>query len=319
MQAYILRRVILGALTGLLVSLLIFTLLRIAPGDVAMMIATADDPNAQVTDETLDAIRLQLGLDASLPEQYFTWLRDMVTLDWGTSLYHGESIWSTFKEKMPVTFELVIMTVTMATIFGIPIGIVMALKQDTWMDYSLRIFSLAGLSMPNFWTATLLLVGGMYLLDWNPRLQYVSFFEDPGANLRQFMWPALILSYAGTATRARMMRSTMLEVLRQDYIRTAHAKGLRGFVVTYRHALKNAFIPVITIIGVSIAVTMGGSVIIERIFVLPGIGNMLVEGMNNRDYPVVQSLVLIFAMWIVLVNLLVDLTYGWLDPRIRFS
>ena len=234
-------------------------------------------------------------------------------------MYHGEAIWDTFKKKIPVTFELVLMTVTMATVFGIPIGIVMALKQDTWIDYFLRIFSLAGLSMPNFWTATLLLVGGMYLLDWNPRLQYVSFVEDPLANLRQFCWPALILSYAGTATRARMMRSTMLEVLRQDYIRTAHAKGLRSFVVTYRHALKNAFIPVITIIGVSIAVTMGGSVIIERIFVLPGIGNMLVEGMNNRDYPVVQSLILVFAMWIVLVNLIVDLTYGWLDPRIRYS
>ncbi|MQF48738.1 ABC transporter permease [SAR202 cluster bacterium AC-647-N09_OGT_505m] len=319
MQAYILRRVILGMLTGALVSLLIFALLRIAPGDVAMMIATQDDPNAAVTEADLEEIRIQLGLNASLPMQYITWMANVMTLDWGVSLYHGEAIWDTFKKKIPVTFELVLMTVTMATVFGIPIGIVMALKQDTWIDYFLRIFSLAGLSMPNFWTATLLLVGGMYLLDWNPRLQYVSFVEDPLANLRQFCWPALILSYAGTATRARMMRSTMLEVLRQDYIRTAHAKGLRSFVVTYRHALKNAFIPVITIIGVSIAVTMGGSVIIERIFVLPGIGNMLVEGMNNRDYPVVQSLILVFAMWIVLVNLIVDLTYGWLDPRIRYS
>jgi peptide/nickel transport system permease protein len=318
MQRYIMRRLILGALTGVLVSLLIFALLRIAPGDVAMMIATQDDPNASVTEEQLNAIREQLGLDTALPVQYFTWLKEMVTLDWGVSLYHGEGIWTTFKGKLPVTLELAIMSVTLSTVLGIPIGIIMALKQDTRMDYFLRIFSLAGLSIPNFWIATMLLVGGMYILDWNPRLQYKSLGEDPMGNMSQFIWPSMIIGYSAMATKARMMRSTMLEVLRQDYIRTAHAKGLRYYIVVTRHAMKNALLPVVTVVGLSIAGILGGSVIIERIFNLPGMGNMLVEGMNNRDYPVVQTLVLIFAMWIVLVNLLVDLSYGWLDPRVRF-
>jgi len=218
-----------------------------------------------------------------------------------------------------VTFQLVIMTVTLATIIGIPVGIIMALKQDTWIDYVLRIISLAGLSMPSFWIATMLLVGGMYVFDWNPRLQYVSFTEDPIANLSQFFWPAMVLGFATSATRARMMRSSMLEVLRQDYIRTAKSKGLSTFVVTIRHAMKNALLPVMTIIGLSIAGALGGSVIMERIFSLPGMGNFLIEGMQYRDYAVVQSLVLIFAMWVVLVNLVVDLSYGWLDPRVRLD
>jgi len=320
MQRYILRRLLLGALTGLLVSLLIFSILRIAPGDVAMMIAldmTGDED--LVTEAQLERIRDDLGLDAPLPVQYWEWVSSWVTGDWGRSMFSEENIWGNFKAKMPVTLQLVIMTVTLATIVGIPIGIIMALKQDTWVDYVLRIFSLGGLSMPAFWTATLLLAVGMYVFSWSPEIGYIPIFEDPIGNMKQFIWPAMVLGYVGTATRSRMMRSSLLEVLRQDYIRTAHAKGLRGFVVTYRHAMKNALLPVITIIGVSIAVTMGGSVIIERIFVLDGIGNMLVQGMNQRDFPVVQSLVLMFSLWVVGVNLLVDLSYGMLDPRVRFD
>ena len=319
MQRYIARRLVLGALTGVLVSLLIFAIMRIAPGDVALMIAMADGEEVEFTQLQIDDIREQMVLNRPLPIQYLTWMRDMLTLDWETSLFNDRRIWDEFKRKMPVTFELVIMTVTLATIIGIPILVIMALKQDTWMDYALRIFSLAGLSMPSFWTATLLLVGGRYFLNWNPRLGYTSFLDDPAGNLSQYLWPSLVPGYAGIATRARMMRSSLLEVLRQDYIRTAHAKGLRYFLVITRHAMKNAMLPVVTIIGVSVAVTMGGSVIMERIFNLPGMGNFLVEGMNNRDYPVVQSLIFVFALWVVFVNLLVDLTYGWLDPRIRYE
>ena len=209
--------------------------------------------------------------------------------------------------------------ITLSTLLGIPTGIIMALKQDTWLDYGLRVFSLAGLSIPNFWIATMLLVVGMYVFNWNPRLGYTSFTGDPLGNISQYMWPAMIVGYSAMATKARMMRSTMLEVLRQDYIRTAHAKGLRYFVVVTRHAMKNALLPVVTIVGLSVAAILGGSVIMERIFNLPGMGNFLVEGMNNRDYPVVQTLVLIFSMWIVSINLVVDLTYGWLDPRVRFD
>ena len=321
MQQYVARRLILGALTGVLVSLMIFAILRIAPGDVAMMIALSESggDEIEITDEQLEDLREQLGLNVPLPQQYLEWMGGWVTGDWGTSLFRQHNVFAQFKEKVWVTVELVVIAQTIAVCVGIPAGIIMALRRDTWIDYAVRVFSLAGLSVPSFWSATLLLVVGMYAFDWNPRLQFVPFTEDPMANLSQFFWPAIMLGYVSSATKARMMRSTMLEVLRQDYIRTAHAKGLRSFVVTYRHAMKNAFIPVITVFGITLAAAMGGSVIIERIFSLPGMGNFLVEGMNQRDYPVVQSLVLFFALWVVLINLLVDLTYGWLDPRIRYN
>ena len=173
--------------------------------------------------------------------------------------------------------------------------------------------------MPSFWSATLLLVGGAYIFNWNPPLGYVSFFDDPWTNINQFIWPALMLGYISAAAKARIMRSTMLEVLSQDYIRTAHAKGLGAFVVTSRHALKNAFIPVVTVIGITTALALGGSVVMERIFTLPGIGSYIVEGMLSRDFPVVQSMVLVFAVFVVLINLLVDISYGWLDPRVRYD
>jgi len=321
MQAYLARRIILGGMTALLVSLLIFAILRIAPGDVAMMIAMeiTGGEASDITEEDLQAIRESVGLNAPLPQQYINWLFDILRLDWGTSMFSGTEVLDEFKSRIPITLQLVIMAQGLAISLGIPAGVIMALRRDTWIDYTVRIFSLAGLSVPSFWTATLLLVGGMYLLDWNPRLKYVPFFDDPVENLKQFIWPAVMLGYISSATQARMMRSTMLEVLRQDYIRTAHAKGLKSFVVVYRHTLKNALIPVVTVIGVTFALTMGGSIIIEQIFSLPGIGRLMIEGMNQRDYPVVQSLVTVFSMWVVFVNLLVDLTYGVLDPRVRYD
>ncbi len=321
MQRYVANRLIQGALTGLLVSVLIFAILRIAPGDVAMMIALEMTGGEEdlVTEEQLEKIREDVGLNAPIHMQYLTWIGGWVTGDWGESMFSNEGIWENFRRKLPVTLELALIATGLSTALGLPAGIIMAVKRDTWIDYTLRIWSLSGLSIPNFWLATMVLVVGMYIFEWSPQIGFVPFLDDPSGNLSQFFWPALIVGFSSMVTKARMMRSTMLEVLRQDYIRTAHAKGLRGTVVTYRHALKNAFIPVITVIGFSIAGIIGGSVIMERIFVLDGIGNMLVEGMNQRDYPVVQSLVLLFSMWIVAVNLLVDLSYGWLDPRIRYD
>lgn len=321
MRRYLVRRLIFGAMTGVLVSLLIFTLLRIAPGDVALAIATQQSGGeaSLVTEAQVEKIRESLGLKAPLHVQYWEWMSGFLTGDWGTSLYNRRNVFEEYSKKMPVTLELVIMAQTLAMIMGIPAGILMALKRDTWVDYVVRVVSLAGLSVPAFWSATLFLVAGAYLLNWNPPLGYVPLFEDPGKNLQQFFWPALMLGYISAATKSRMMRSTMLEVLRQDYIRTAHAKGLAARVVVFRHALKNAFIPVITVIGITLALGLGGSVIIERIFSLPGMGNYLVEGMQQRDYPVVQSLILVFSGIVVLINLLVDLSYGWLDPRVRYE
>jgi len=316
MWEYVIRRLFLGALTMVLVSMMIFMIMRIAPGDVAMMIL-GEEEGATFTQEDIDYIRGELGLDRPLPVQYVVWLKDMVVLDWGTSLFDETSIWDEFFKRVPLTLQLVTMTVGISVLMGIPAGIIMALRQDTWIDYVVRIFSLSGLSIPNFWIATMMIMGGMLWFNWSPRLEYVSFFENPQGNLALFFFPAFALGWSSMATKSRMMRSTMLEVLRQDYIRTANAKGLRYYVVVYRHALKNALLPVITVIGMSIALSMGGSVIIESIFMLPGIGQYLVEGMNLRDYPVVQNLVMVFAGWVVITNLIVDLTYGWLDPRIR--
>ena len=320
MQAYIIRRLLLACLTVAMVSTLIFAILRIAPGDVALMVYTQGDESIQEIDPVaLEAIRVQLGVDVPLFQQYTTWVTNMLMLDWGESYFHGGKVFDDWKRKLPITLQLAFMTITISTIIAIPIGIMMALRQDTWLDYTLRIVSLGGISIPSFWFATMILVVGLYFFSWSPRLDYVSFGEDPWENIKMFIFPALTLGWVTSATKSRMMRSSMLEVLRQDYIRTAHAKGLRYYIVVIRHALKNALLPVITIIGISFALIAGGSVIIETIFQLPGIGRFLVEAMNQRDYNIVQALVAFFSVWIIFANLLVDLTYGVVDPRVRYD
>ena len=320
MQAYIIRRLLLACLTVAMVSTLIFAILRIAPGDVALMVYTQGDESIQEIDPVaLEAIRVQLGLDVPLFQQYTTWVTNMLMLDWGESYFHGGKVFDDWKRKLPITLQLAFMTITISTIIAIPIGIMMALRQDTWLDYTLRIVSLGGISIPSFWFATMILVVGLYFFSWSPRLDYVSFGEDPWENIKMFIFPALTLGWVTSATKSRMMRSSMLEVLRQDYIRTAHAKGLRYYIVVIRHALKNALLPVITIIGISFALIAGGSVIIETIFQLPGIGRFLVEAMNQRDYNIVQALVAFFSVWIIFANLLVDLTYGVVEPRVRYD
>ena len=320
MATYIINRLFQGAISVLVVSVVIFLLMRVAPGDVALMVISQgeEDFNPEDVDPiALERIQKLLGLDRPLHEQYLVWLGNVVTLDWGVSFYTNKPIMEEFKSRAPVTLQLGLYTVVLSVILGIPLGIVMALKQDTWRDYVGRVFSLGGLSMPNFWIATLVIAAGVYLFSWSPRITYSHPWDDLWANIAILFWPALIGGYSSLGTKARMMRSTMLEVLRQDYIRTANAKGLRHFVVIYRHAMKNALLPVITVIGISMAVIIGGSVIMETIFQLPGIGVYLVRGMNQRDFPVVQSMVAIIAVWIILTNIVVDVAYAWLDPRIR--
>jgi peptide/nickel transport system permease protein len=317
MAEYVARRLLLGVLTAFLVSLLIFALLRIAPGDVVDAILGGE--GELYSDEVRQTLRQQLGLNRPLPVQYITFMRDFVTFNWGVSLRNRTDIWGQVKAKLPITLQLALTTVTISLLLGIPAGVVMALKQDTWIDYVVRVVSLAGLSIPNFWTGTMIILGGAFYFNWSPRLEYISPFEDLRANFIMFLWPALATAWVTQATKARMMRSTMLEVLRQDYIRTAHSKGLRYFVVVYRHAMKNALLPVVTIIGINVALILGGSVIIETLFQLPGMGRYLVLSLQSWDYPVVQTLTLFFSMWIIVTNLVVDLSYGWLDPRVRFD
>lgn len=317
MLQYTLRRLFLGLLTALLVSVIVFVILRIAPGDVVDVILGGED--AFYSQETEELLREQLGLNKPLYEQYFIFMYDFVRLDWGESLVDSKPIWPQIQQKLPITLQLAVMTVAMAVLFGIPVGVIMALRQDSWLDYFLRIVSLGGLSIPSFWTGTMIILVGTLYFNWSPRLEYVSPLADPRGNFIMFLWPALATGWVSQATKARMMRSTMLEVLRQDYIRTAHAKGLRYMVVVYRHAMKNALLPVVTIIGITVALTVGGSVIMETIFLLPGMGSFLVYSLSRWDYPAVQTLVLFFAGWIVVTNLLVDLSYGWLDPRVRYD
>ena len=321
MKEYLIRRLLFGALTVFIVSALIFALLRIAPGDVALLIAEANSggEGIDVSEEDLEEIREKLGLNDPLHIQYFGWITGFVVGDWGESLFTGRDVFDEFKLKFPVTLELVIFSQIIAIALGLPAGILMALKQNSWIDYVIRILSLAGLSLPSFWSATLLLLGGAYFFMWNPQLGSFPLTEEPWQNKQQYFWPAMMLGYISAATKARMMRSTMLEVLRQDYIRTAKAKGLTQYVVTARHALKNAFIPVITVIGITTALSLGGSVVMERVFSMPGLGGFILEGMLSRDFPIVQSIVLFFAMAVIFVNLLIDISYGWFDPRVRYQ
>lgn len=321
MHRYLARRLIFGVLTALLVSVLVFALMRIAPGDVAQSVAAqqAGGEEGTVSEEDLERIREALGLNEPLHIQYLSWMGGFVMGNWGDSLFTKRPVFDEFKKKIAVTVEIVVTSELIAIALGIPAGVLMALRQDSKTDYVIRILSLAGLSIPSFLSATLLLVFGAYLLRWSPPIGYVPLWEDPVVNFKQFIWPAVMVGYISAATKARMMRSTMLEVMRQDYIRTAHAKGLREYVVTARHALKNAFIPVITVIGITMALSLGGSVVIERVFELPGIGRYILDGMLQRDYPVVQSLVLVFASAVIVVNLVVDISYGWLDPRVRYQ
>ncbi len=321
MHRYLVRRLIFGVLTAILVSLLVFALMRIAPGDVAQSIAAqqAGGEEGTVSEEDLERIREAIGLNRPLHIQYLSWIGGFAVGDWGNSLFTKRPVFTEFKKKAIVTLELVVLSQIIAIALGLPAGVLMALKQDTKIDYVVRIISLAGLSIPSFWTAILFLVAGAYFFRWNPPFGYIEFIDDPMGNMSQFVWPAIMVGYISAAAKARMMRSTMLEVLRQDYIRTAHAKGLREYAVTMRHALKNAFIPVVTVIGITTALSLGGSVVMERVFVLPGIGSYIVDGMLQRDYPVVQSMVLVFATAVIFVNLLVDLSYGWLDPRVRYQ
>lgn len=321
MKEYLIRRLLFGVLTLFTVSGLIFALLRIAPGDVALMIAEANSggEGIDVSEEDLALIREKLGLNAPLHMQYYNWLTGYVVGDWGDSLFTGRDVFDEFKLKFPVTLELVIFSQVIAIFLGLPAGIIMALRQDSWLDYTIRITSLAGLSLPSFWSATLLLLGGAYFFTWNPELGSFHITEEPWQNIQQFFWPSMMLGYISASTKARMMRSTMLEVLRQDYIRTAKAKGLTEYVVTARHALKNAFIPVITVIGITTALALGGSVVMERVFSMPGLGSFILEGMLARDFPIVQSITLFFAISVVFVNLLIDISYGWFDPRVRYQ
>ena len=323
MRVYVLRRLLQGALTLVLVSIAIFVTLRAAPGDVADLAAAGGaGPEATASagsEGERAALRTELGLDRPLWRQYAGWLSSMVTLDWGESLFTGRSVWGDFLRRLPVTLQLSAMGLAVTLALGIPLGVAAALRQDTWVDYAVRVFALGGVSLPHFWIATLALLVGVRYFTWSPPVGYQSPLTDPWGNLSQFLWPALVLGYSGAGLLTRMTRYAVLEVMRQEYVRTAWAKGIHPADVVQRHILRNALLPVITVAGIAFATLISGSVVLEQVFALPGTGLYLLEAVKFRDYAVVQPVIVFFAAWVVLVNLAVDMLYTWLNPQVRYG
>jgi peptide/nickel transport system permease protein len=314
MRQYVLKRMLLIVPTLLLVSAIIFSLQRMIPGDVVVLMF---EEKAYAKD--LEALRAKLGLDRPVYLQYVTWIGRVVQGDLGESLWTKRPVLEEITRRLPVSAQLGAMAIITALCLALPIGILAAIRQDTILDYITRSSAIVGLSVPAFWKATLVIVLPSIWFGWAPPLQFTPLSQNPWQHFSQFILPAIILGIGSGAGIMRLTRALMLEVLRQDYIRTAWSKGLHERRVVIKHALKNAIIPVVTIVGIQIGNIANGTVIMETIFGLPGMGRFLVDAMNQRDYPVVQGVILLAASIIVCVNLLVDLTYAYLDPRIRYQ
>ena len=317
MSSYILQRLALFIPTLILASFLAFAIMRILPGDPA--IAMLGGAEGSFTQEDLDIVREQLGTNRPIHVQYITWIGDLFQGDFSESYFHHVPVAELMKDRFPVSTQLAVMALVLSYLIAIPLGVLSAVKQDTIIDHAAKLFTIAGVALPTFWVGILILFVLGYYFNWVPPLNYASFFENPGINLQQMIFPAIALGYFNTAFAARLTRSAMLEVMHEDYIRTARSKGLKEFAVISRHAIKNAFLPVITIVGFQLGRLFGGAVAIEAIFVVPGVGRLLVDSVLIRDYPVVQASILMIALVVLALNLVVDLLYGWLNPRIRYS
>jgi len=315
MHKYVLRRVLLAVPVLVLSSLIVFGLMRVMPGD-ALTALMAESGN--VSERELAKLRKDLGLDLPYYKQYLVWVWQMVSLNPGDSIFTNEPIPVALKKAIPVTVELAALAMVLGLVIAIPIGVLSATRQDTASDYVGRVVAVSGLSLPDFWLGTLVITFAAIWFHWIPPIGYVSLWESPWRNLQQFLLPAAVLGFRLSAATMRMTRSTVLEVLREDYVRTAWAKGLEGRIVVYKHALKNALIPVVTIVGGQLGVLLAGTVVVETIFALPGMGRLTVEAILYRDYPVVQTNVMLVVGTLVTINLLVDMTYAYLDPRIRY-
>jgi peptide/nickel transport system permease protein len=313
---YILKRMVLALPVLFGITVVVFLLVRLIPGDVIdAMLGT----EASLRPEVREQLRKTLGLDRPLYVQYVTWLADIVRGDLGRSLRTGQPIVENLSGKLPITLELAFLSIVMSLIIAIPLGVISALRRNSSTDFVVRLLGTAGLSLPNFWLATMLILIASRYFRWGAALIYVSPFEDLAENLKQMLLPALALALGLTAVVMRMTRSSLLEVLSQDFIRTARAKGVREQWVIYRHALRNALMPIVTIVGIQTGHLLGGAVIIEQIFGLPGLGWFLLNAIYQRDYPAVQVGVLILAIIFVVTNLIVDLLYAVLDPRIKYT
>jgi len=315
-KRYIAQRLAIGVLTLLGMSLVIFVLLRLAPGNIVDILFST---GGYVNPSERQAIERELGLDKPIWAQYLDWLGQMAVGNLGKSYRYDLPAWEIIQPLVPVTLELAALSMIIAVLLGVPTGVISAVRQDTRLDYVLRVFSLAGLSMPSFWLGMVIILGLVAWFGWIPPVTYVRPSENFPLHVVQFLLPALAVGYRSSALIMRITRSSLLEVMREDYVRTAWAKGQSGRIVIWRHALKNAILPVVTVIGIEFAFLIGGLVVTETVFNLPGLARFLVQAILWRDYPIVQNLVMIVAVVVIISNLIVDMLYGVLDPRVRYA
>ena len=315
MRRYIVGRLLLMIPTLIGVAILTFVIMRAVPGDiVALRYAGSSVPQ-----DIIDQERHILGLDKPMWAQFVDWMASISRLDLGQSLWTGHSVIDEVQVRVPLSIELAVLATLFAVALAIPLGVVAAVKQDSWIDYAIRVFSIGGLAMPSFWIGIMMVLVTLTLWGWAPPVVFTPLFEDPIANLAGLILPAIAVGYRYSAVSMRMTRSTVLEVLREDYVRTARAKGLRETLVVVRHALRNALLPVVTVVSLEFAFLIGGLVVTEQVFNLNGIGKLLVDAVAHRDYPLIQALVLLLAAVFVIVNFVVDMIYVVLDPRIRYA
>jgi peptide/nickel transport system permease protein len=317
---YVARRLLLFGPTLIGASILIFVLMRLVPGDIAEILVyqTGSEVSA-VQQKQIRQIRAELGLDRPIVIQYAKWLGSALQGEFGRSYSQQRPVIEILKERVPRSLELALLTILIAMAWAVPLGVISAVYQNRWADYLVRVLSISGLSLPIFFSGVLMLYGLVRIFHWLPPLEFVSFTTNPVRNLEQLIWPALVQAYYISAPITRLTRSQLLEVIRQDYVRTARAKGLAEGMVVYRHALSNSLLPVVTFLGWWSGRLLGGIVIVEIIFSVPGMGSTLAQAVSQRDYPTVQALVFVMALVFLTINLLVDLLYAWLDPRIRYA
>ncbi len=315
MSAYLVRRLLALIPTLIFASIIVFSTVRLIPGSVIDLMLSQNDIGADKLSR--DQLVAALGLDRSMPEQYVRWVWALLHGDLGNSLWHSTPVLAEILHRIPVTFELGLMALLVGLTIALPIGVYSAMRQDTGGDLIARSFAILLLAVPSFWVGTMVMVFPSIWWGWSPEVNYVKFSDDPWQNMKQMIVPAIVLGISLSAVTMRMTRTMMLEVLRQDYIRTAWAKGLRERLVVMRHAVRNALIPVVTLVGLQAPLLIGGAVIIEQIFVLPGMGLLMLEAVSQRDYPVVTGVFLVVGVAVMLINLVVDLSYGLLDPRVR--
>jgi ABC-type dipeptide/oligopeptide/nickel transport system permease component len=319
MRKYIVKRLLLFIPTLLGVSIAIFCLLRVLPGDPAAVVLGGPSGDASYTQEDLQKLRVAMGLDRPLYIQYMSWIGDVFQGDLGESYITRRPVWQAMKQQLPVTLQLAAFTACTIVVLGIPIGIIAALRQDSWLDLVLRGWAILGQAMPTFFLGLLVLLVLSKWAGWLPPAGFTNLWDNPQTSVQQLLLPAIALGLGSNGTLVRMMRTQLLEVLREDYIRTAYAKGLKQRMVVWRHAVRNAMLPVVTVFGFQIGGLLSGTVVIEQVFSLPGVGGGMVSAINSRDLTVIQVYVLYFASLALVVNLLVDLSYAWLDPRIRYE